>query len=180
MGKRVPQIILGYDNGDAVAEGEIAEWCRIARVLHDLKTARIGLMGHVLESMYDMHTDPALITRTFGCHVVQCEPDEILRLYRQVAEAEIEAMQERILSFFQHARSRFRRDHLSPESGRPAHRGQSGGGVGALRRGERPDRAGVLLRGRTRLGDARAGDQFRRGKFAAHRGRFSRCAANST
>jgi L-arabinose isomerase len=100
MGKRVPPIILGYTSGDAVAEGEIAEWCRIARVLHDLKTARIGLMGHVLESMYDMHTDPALITRTFGCHVVQCEPDEILRLYRQVAEAEIQAMQERILSFF--------------------------------------------------------------------------------
>ena len=100
MGKRVPPIILGYADGDAVAEGEIAEWCRIAKVLHDLKTARIGLMGHVLESMYDMHTDPALITRTFGCHVVQCEPDEILSLYRQVAEVEIQAMEERILSFF--------------------------------------------------------------------------------
>jgi L-arabinose isomerase len=100
MGKRVPPLILGYENGDAAAEGEIAEWCRIAKVLHDLKTARIGLMGHVLESMYDMHTDPALITRAFGCHVVQCEPDEILRLYRQVTDAEVLAMQTRILSFF--------------------------------------------------------------------------------
>jgi L-arabinose isomerase len=68
--------------------------------LHDLKAARIGLMGHVLESMYDMHTDPALITRTFGCHVVQCEPDEILRQYHRVTEADLHLMEDRILSFF--------------------------------------------------------------------------------
>ena len=100
MGKKVPEIILGYEQGDATTEHEIATWCSIAKVLHDIKTARIGLMGHVLESMYDMHTDPALITRTFGCHVVQCEPDEILKLYRQVAEPDVLRMQERILSFF--------------------------------------------------------------------------------
>jgi len=100
MGKRVPDIILGHDQGDSIAQAEIAEWCQIAKVLHDLKTARIGLMGHVLEAMYDMHTDPALITRTFGCHVVQCEPDEVLKHYRRVSEAEIQAMQARILSFF--------------------------------------------------------------------------------
>ena len=101
MGKRVPEIILGYETGDETAEAEIGEWCRIAKVLHDLKTARIGLMGHVLESMYDMHTDPALITRTFGGHVVQCEPDEILHFYRQVAGEDIQTMEARILSFFQ-------------------------------------------------------------------------------
>ena len=100
MGKKVPEMILGYEQGDGTAAGEIAEWCQITKVLHDLKTARIGLMGHVLESMYDMHTDPALITRTFGCHVVQCEADEVLELYRQVTEDEIQCMQERILSFF--------------------------------------------------------------------------------
>ncbi len=101
MGKRVPDMILGYEHGDVIAEGEIGEWCRIAKVLHDLKTARIGLMGHVLESMYDMHTDPALITRTFGSHVVQCEPDEILHFYRQVAMDDIRDMEARILAFFQ-------------------------------------------------------------------------------
>ena len=100
MGKRVPPIILGHGQDDPIAEAEIGAWCRIAKAIHDLKTARIGLMGHVLESMYDMHTDPALITREFGCHVVACEPDEILHLYRQVSEQEIAAMQERILSFF--------------------------------------------------------------------------------
>ena len=100
MGKRTPDLILGYEVGDAQAEAEIAEWCQIAKVLHDLKNARIGLMGHVLEAMYDMHTDPALITRTFGCHVVQCEPGEIVEKFRQVAEPEIVSMQAQILSFF--------------------------------------------------------------------------------
>lgn len=100
MGRAVPPLILGYEQGDPVADAEIGAWCRIAKAIHDLKTARIGLMGHVLESMYDMHTDPALITREFGCHVVACEPDEILRLYRQVSTEEIAAMQARILSFF--------------------------------------------------------------------------------
>ena len=100
MGKPVPALILGHEQGDPAAEAEIGEWCRIAKALNDLKSARIGLMGHVLESMYDMHTDPALITREFGCHVVQCEPDEILRLYRKVSEADIAGMRERILSFF--------------------------------------------------------------------------------
>lgn len=100
MGKKPPEFILGHEQGDEIAEREIAEWCQIAKVLHDLKIARIGLMGHVLECMYDMHTDPALITRTFGCHVVQCEPDEVLRLYRQVSDQDIASMKERILSFF--------------------------------------------------------------------------------
>ena len=100
MGKSAPPFILGYEQGDAAAQAEIAEWCQIARVLHDLKTARMGLMGHVLEAMYDMHVDPALITRTFGCHVAPCEPDEILQHFRQVTEVEEAHMQERILSFF--------------------------------------------------------------------------------
>ena len=100
LGKRVPPLILGHEVGDPQAEAEIFAWCRIAKVLHDLKSARIGLMGHVLESMYDMHTDPALITREFGCHVVACEPDEILHFYRQVSDPDVAAIQERILSFF--------------------------------------------------------------------------------
>jgi L-arabinose isomerase len=100
MGRRVPPVILGHEIGDPQADAEIASWCRIAAVLHDLKTARIGLMGHVLESMYDMHTDPALLTREFGCHVVACEPDEILRHYKQVSDIDLAHMQDRILSFF--------------------------------------------------------------------------------
>ena len=81
MGRPVADVILGVREGDAEADAEIAKWCQIAKVLHDLRRARIGLMGHVLESMYDMHVDPTAVTAAFGCHVALCEPDEILKHY---------------------------------------------------------------------------------------------------
>lgn len=100
MGKRVPPVILGMLHDDRVADAEVRRWCKIAHVLHDLRRARIGHMGHVLEAMLDMHTDPTAITATFGCHVVQCEPDEILRHYREVDESAISAREAEIESFF--------------------------------------------------------------------------------
>jgi L-arabinose isomerase len=57
-------------------------------------------MGHVLEAMYDMQVDPTAVSRTFGCHVALCEPDEILPFYRETPKDEVEAMKKRILSFF--------------------------------------------------------------------------------
>ena len=93
-------MIIGMLEGDERADAEVREWCQVAKVLHDLKQARIGLMGHVLEAMYDMHTDPALITKTFGCHVVLVEPDDAVIHYRSAPESEIKAMSDRILGFF--------------------------------------------------------------------------------
>ena len=68
----------------ASAAEEIRQWCAVACVLHDLRRARIGLMGHVLEAMYDMQVDPTAVSRTFGCHVALCEPDEIMVFYREL------------------------------------------------------------------------------------------------
>ncbi len=100
MGRKAPPVILGTLQDDEQADAELAGWCRIAHVVHDLRHARIGLMGHVLETMYDMHVDPALITKTFGCHVVPVEPDEVMRHYRLVDEVALECMKERIRFFF--------------------------------------------------------------------------------
>ena len=106
------------------AADEIRQWCSVACVLHDLRRARIGLMGHVLEAMYDMQVDPTAVSRTFGCHVALCEPDEIMAFYRELGNGErelgngeqgtgngrarspsapsaaVEAMKKRILDFF--------------------------------------------------------------------------------
>ena len=82
MGKKPPPVILGTLDGDPEADAEIAGWCRIARVLHDLKHARIGHFGHVLENMLDMQTDHTALTAAFGCHIVQTEADELLRHFR--------------------------------------------------------------------------------------------------
>ena len=100
MGKRPPPMILGTLHDDAEADAELAEWCNIAKVLHDLRGARIGHFGHVLESMLDMHSDPTTFTAAFGCHIVQTEADDVVRLYRTVTPAEIAAKQARILEMF--------------------------------------------------------------------------------
>jgi L-arabinose isomerase len=96
----VADVIIGQLNGDKKADEEIRQWCSIAHVLHDLRRARIGLMGHVLEAMYDMQVDPTAVSRTFGCHVALCEPDEILPFYVSPDMKAVEAMKKRILGFF--------------------------------------------------------------------------------
>lgn len=100
LGNPVADVIIGKRTDDARADGEIAKWCNVAKVLHDLRRARIGLMGHALENMYDMQADPTAVARTFGCHVALCEPDEILKHFLEEDAPAVEAMKKRILSFF--------------------------------------------------------------------------------
>jgi len=100
MGKKPPPVVLGTLEGDPAADAEIADWCDVAKVLHDLKGARIGHFGHVLESMLDMHSDPTAFTAAFGCHVVQTEPDDLLRLKRTVTDDEVKRKKSQILEMF--------------------------------------------------------------------------------
>ena len=100
MGKTAPPTIVGMLNDDPAAQQEIARWCNIAKVLHDVKGARLGHFGHPIESMLDMHSDPSMFTAAFGMHVVQTEIDDLLRLERTVADAEIAAMSQRVLDMF--------------------------------------------------------------------------------
>lgn len=99
LGKPIPPVVLGFE-GDPIADAELMKWVSIARVLHDLKRARIGLMGHVLEAMLDMHTDPTAITSAFGPHVVLVEPDDLLRQFRGVDSKLIKGKEKEILGFF--------------------------------------------------------------------------------
>lgn len=100
MGKKIEDVIIGTLYNDTEAEKEIKKWCDISKVLHSLKGARIGLMGHVLEAMYDMHADPTAISKTFGLHVPLFEPDDIYALYKTVTEEEIKAKSDLIRAEF--------------------------------------------------------------------------------
>ena len=100
MGRPAPDVIIGMLNDDPVVEREIDRWCGIARVLHDLRRARIGHLGHVLESMLDMHTDPTAVTAAFGPHIVQCEAAEMEAFYGNVSEMDLETKKREILEFF--------------------------------------------------------------------------------
>ncbi len=100
MGRKAPPVILGTLHDDPLAEAEIRQWCQIAKVLHDLQRARIGHFGHPIEHMLDMQTDQAALTAAFGCHIVQTEADDLLRLERTVSDAEIADKRDQILALF--------------------------------------------------------------------------------
>ena len=99
-GKPVNDVVIGTLSGDEKAEKEIADWCDIAKVLHGLKGARLGLMGRVLEAMYDMHADPTAIAAAFGVHVPLIEISDLVEVYQQVTEEEIEEKKALILAEF--------------------------------------------------------------------------------
>jgi L-arabinose isomerase len=101
MGRRPPGVILGTLQDDPAADTEIADWCRIACILHDLKRARIGYFGHVLENMLDMQTDHTALTAAFGCHIVQTEPDDLMRHFRVTSEHDVEAKKRQVLELFE-------------------------------------------------------------------------------
>ena len=101
MGRPVADVILGHLYDDQKAIAELKEWCNIAKVLNGLKGARLGLCGHVLESMYDMHADPTAVSSAFGLHIPLIEIDDIVKEYNKVTSEEIEAKKKVILEEFE-------------------------------------------------------------------------------
>jgi len=100
MGKPVPDVIIGSLYDDPVADGQIEEYCRIASVLHDLKNARFGHLGHPINSMMDMHTDPTMLTSFFGSHITEFEAHELMKCYYSIKEHEVKMEEKVILNFF--------------------------------------------------------------------------------
>ena len=100
MGKSVPEMVIGTLYDDAAADERILEYCRIAKVLHDLKNVHLGHIGHPINAMLDMHTDHSMLTAFFSCHVVECEANEIMSSFDHVTEDEIKVKEKFILEFF--------------------------------------------------------------------------------
>lgn len=91
LGKKIYDVIIGTLYNDDEADKELTKWCDIAKVLHDLNGARMGLMGHTMEAMYDMHADPTAVAAAFGVHVPLLEVDDLVEVYETVTEEEIQA-----------------------------------------------------------------------------------------
>ena len=91
MGKKVTDVVIGTLYDDEESQKEIAVWCDIAKVLRSLRGARMGLMGHVLEAMYDMHADPTAVASAFGVHVPLLEIENVIEVYNTVTQEEIDA-----------------------------------------------------------------------------------------
>lgn len=100
LGKRLADIIIGTLWEDAAADAALRQWCNIGKARHALRGARIGLMGHVLEAMYDMHADPTAISAAFGLHVPLLEPDALLAQRELVTAEEMDRYRTLILEEF--------------------------------------------------------------------------------
>lgn len=100
MGKKVPDMIIGTLYDDAEVDIQLDEYCRIARVLHDLKNSQVGHIGHPINAMLDMHTDATMLTSAFGCHVVELEANELFSCYEKVTDEDIKSAENKILDFF--------------------------------------------------------------------------------
>ena len=94
LGKKIYDVISGCLYNDEKADKEIAEWCKIATALRGVRGARLGLMGHALNSMYDMHADPTAVSAAFNLHIPLLEPEELLGLFNEVTDEEIKAKSE--------------------------------------------------------------------------------------
>lgn len=101
MGRKVPDMIIGTLFDDAEVDRQMEEYFRISRVLHTLKNAQLGHIGHPINAMLDMHTDPTMLTATFGCHIVECEAHEIFTGYEKATAEEIQEISDFILDFFE-------------------------------------------------------------------------------
>ncbi len=99
-GKKPLDIIAGVLTNDERAWTRIGEWCRVATVLHSVKNAKIGYLGHTYEGMLDMHSDPTMFHAFFGLHVQMLEMCDLDELIGEVTEQEIARMTEQIRNLF--------------------------------------------------------------------------------
>jgi len=93
--------IVGMLYEDERAWKRIFDWCEVATVLHELKNARIGLMGHVYEGMLDMSSDPTMFDAHFGMHVEHIEMDDLKKRIDSITEEQKEAKINEIKSVFE-------------------------------------------------------------------------------
>lgn len=99
MGKKVPNMIIGTLYDDPEVDEQIDEYCRIARVLRDLRKSHFGHIGHPINAMLDMHSDVTMLTSFFGSHIVQCEANQLMKCFDAVTDKEIAACEDEILDF---------------------------------------------------------------------------------
>jgi L-arabinose isomerase len=76
---------------DPAAFGEIADWTEAARVAHELRNTRLGILGHYYNGMLDVYSDPTRVTTTFGTYIQHLEMSELALHRRQVTDEEVKS-----------------------------------------------------------------------------------------
>ena len=82
------------------AWGALREWLDAARVVHALRGARIGFLGHTYPGMLDMYSDFTQVHAQTGAHVEVLEIDDLVARVESVDAAAIERKDEEIRGVF--------------------------------------------------------------------------------
>jgi L-arabinose isomerase len=86
----VAGMVVGTLYNDELAWSQILDWCRVARAVAAVRSARIGVMGHVYEGMLDMNSDPTMFDAYFGMHCEHIELDDLAACVEEVTTVETE------------------------------------------------------------------------------------------
>ncbi len=95
-----PGIVVGTLYDDEQAWQRVFDWCTIARAYAALRTARIGVMGHVYEGMLDMNSDVTMLDGRFGLHCEHLELDDLQACVDETTEAEVRTKLDEIHTLF--------------------------------------------------------------------------------
>jgi L-arabinose isomerase len=96
----LPGMVVGTLHDDERAWTRILDWCKVARACGALRSARIGLMGHVYEGMLDMNSDPTMFDARFGMHCEHLELDDLQVRVDAVGEADVRRKVDEIHALF--------------------------------------------------------------------------------
>jgi L-arabinose isomerase len=86
------------------AWSEIGDWMAAASIVRELKTARVGFLGHTYPGMLDMYSDFTMHHGQLGVHVEVLEMDDLQARVDAATPAEIAAKLEEIHRVFEIAR----------------------------------------------------------------------------
>ncbi len=78
----------------------LREWLDAAYVVHSLRTARIGFLGHTYPGMLDMYSDFTQVQAQTGAHVEVLEVDDLVERVESAKAAEVERKGEEIRETF--------------------------------------------------------------------------------
>ena len=95
-----PGMVIGTLYDDEQTWNRVHDWCKIARAYTTVRKARIGIMGHVLEGMLDMHSDPTMFDAFFGMHCQHIELDDLQVCVEEVTDKELERKLEEVHALF--------------------------------------------------------------------------------
>ncbi len=101
---RVPyKVISGTLFDDTNAWAEISAWCQAAKAARNVRTARLGFLGHTYPGMLDLYSDFTAIHGQLGSHIEVLEIDDLVTRVRAVTEREMHDKIHEIESIFDFA-----------------------------------------------------------------------------